>query len=206
MTREQNDRIDLAVITSLVSENAKVLDIGCNDGTLLKMLETQKSVDGRGIELSQRGVNKCVALGLSVIQGDADQDLVYYPDKSFDFVIISQTIQATRNTKTVLEELLRIGKYCIVSAPNFGHWQMRAQLLVQGRMPVTKSLPYSWYDTPNIHFCTFADLKDLCHEVNAEIKSVHVLSDKGRDITKIAPKPLWNLLAQQSVLLLESKD
>lgn len=206
MTHEDNDRIDLAMITNLVTPEAKVLDIGCNDGTLLKMLENQKSVDGRGIEISQKGVNNCVALGLSVIQGDADHDLVYYPDNSFDFVILSQTIQATRNTKTVLEELLRIGKHCIVSAPNFGHWRMRAQLLIQGRMPVTKSLPYSWYDTPNIHFCTFEDLKDLCHEVNADIQSINVLSDTGRDITKIAPKPLWNLLAQQSVFLLKGSD
>lgn len=202
MNISENSRIDLTVITDLVTQNAKVLDIGCNDGTLLKMLEDQKSVDGRGIELSQKGVNQCVALGLSVIQGDADQDLIYYPDDSFDFVILSQTIQATRNTKNVLEELLRIGKYCIVSAPNFGHWQMRTQLLFQGRMPVTKNLPYSWYDTPNIHFCTFTDLKDLCGEVSADIQKIHVLSDTGRDITNSVPKKLWNLLAQQSVFLL----
>lgn len=202
MNISENSRIDLTVITDLVTQNAKVLDIGCNDGTLLKMLEDQKSVDGRGIELSQKGVNQCVALGLSVIQGDADQDLIYYPDDSFDFVILSQTIQATRNTKNVLEELLRIGKYCIVSAPNFGHWQMRTQLLFQGRMPVTKNLPYSWYDTPNIHFCTFTDLEDLCGEVSADIQKIHVLSDTGRDITNSVPKKLWNLLAQQSVFLL----
>lgn len=202
MNKSENSRIDLTVITDLVTQNAKVLDIGCNDGTLLKMLEDQKSVDGRGIEISQKGVNQCVALGLSVIQGDADQDLIYYPDDSFDFVILSQTIQATRNTKNVLEELLRIGKYCIVSAPNFGHWQMRTQLLFQGRMPVTKNLPYSWYDTPNIHFCTFTDLQDLCGEVSADIQKIHVLSATGRDITNSVPKTLWNLLAQQSVFLL----
>lgn len=201
-TNDVNNRIDLTVISNLVTKGARVLDIGCNDGALLKMLEERKNVDGRGIELSQKGVNQCVALGLSVIQGDADYDLVHYPDDSFDFVILSQTIQATRNTKTVLEELLRIGKHCIVSAPNFGHWRMRGQLLFQGRMPITKSLPYSWYDTPNIHFCTFNDLQDLCHEVGANIKETHVLSDKGTNITKTVPKGLWNLLAQQSVFLL----
>lgn len=205
MTRDDYGRIDLAVISEIVTHEAKVLDIGCGDGTLLKILQEKKSVDGRGIELSQKGVNECVAHGLSVIQGDAEQDLVHYLDNSFDFVILSQTIQATRNTKTVLEELLRIGKYCIVSAPNFGHWKMRTQLMFRGRMPVTKNLPYSWYDTPNIHFCTLKDLVDLCDELDADIQKFHVLSDTGTDITQIMPRFLWNMLAQQSVLLLTQK-
>lgn len=202
MTHDNGHRIDLAFISDLVTPGARVLDIGCGDGTLLKMLTEKKSVDGRGIELSQQGVNECVAHGLSVIQGDAEQDLIHYPDDSFDFVILSQTIQATRNTKTVLEELLRIGKHCIVSAPNFGHWRMRTQLLFLGRMPVTKRLPYNWYDTPNIHFCTLKDLLELCDEVEADIEQIHVLSETGTEITKSMPRLLWNVMAQQSVLLL----
>ena len=202
MTREEKNRLDLEVMSNLVSSNAKVLDIGCGDGSLLKILEEQKSVDGRGIELSQTGVNQCVARGLSVIQGDANHDLVHYPDNSFDYVILSQTIQATHNTKNVLEELLRIGKNCIVSVPNFGYWRMRFQLMFNGKMPVTESLPYSWYDTPNIHFCTLNDFTALCDEVGAEIKRVHALSEDGTDITKSTPRILWNLLAQQAVFLI----
>ena len=157
MTEAEQKRIDLAIVADLVTPNAKVLDIGCGNGTLLTILKEQKSVDGRGIELSQKGVNDCVARGLSVIQGNADHDLVHYPDKSFDFVILSQTIQATHNPRKVLEELLRIGKYCIISAPNFGHWRMRIQLLLQGKMPVTKNFPIHGMIRPTfifVHFMT----------------------------------------------------
>ena len=126
-----------------------------------------KQVDGRGLELSQRGVNECVARGLSVIQGDADTDLDFYPDKGFDFVVLSQTLQATRNPKLVLDELLRIGDRAIVSFPNFGHWRVRCRCSFKGRMPVTNDLPYSWYDTPNIHFCTIRDFVNLCDELGA---------------------------------------
>ena len=204
MTEAEKKRIDLALVADIITANAKVLDVGCGDGSLLTMLKEQKSVDGRGIELSQKGVNDCVARGLSVIQGDADRDLVHYPDKSFDFVVLSQTIQATHNPRRVLEELLRIGTYCIVSAPNFGHWRMRIQLLLQGRMPVTKKLPYTWYDTPNIHFCTLRDFTDLCNELEASIEQVTPVADTGKDISAI-PEFSWNLLAQQAVYLLKEK-
>lgn len=206
MTEAEQKRFDLTVIADLVTPNAKVLDIGCGDGTLLSILKEQRSVDGRGIELSQKGVNDCVARGLSVIQGNADHDLVHYPDNSFDFVILSQTIQATHNPRLVLEELLRIGKYCIVSAPNFGHWRMRVQLLLQGRMPITKKLPHTWYDTPNIHFCTLYDFTQLCHDVNANIERVTPVTDTGADISKTVPQFLWNILAQQAVFLLTEKN
>ena len=141
-----------------------MLDVGCGDGELLRLLVEERDVDGRGIELSQQGVNDCVAKGLSVIQGDADADLDDYPTDAFDYVILSQTLQATRQPRVVLEHLLRIGRRAIVSVPNFGHWSVRVQLAFLGRMPVTKGLPHSWYDTPNIHFCTIADFIALARE------------------------------------------
>ena len=145
-----------------------MLDVGCGDGELLRLLMDERDVDGRGIELSQHGVNDCVAKGLSVIQGDADADLADYPDDGFDYVILSQTLQATRHPRVVLEHMLRIGRRAIVSVPNFGHWSVRAQLALRGRMPVTQNLAHSWYDTPNIHFCTIADFVTLAHEVGRD--------------------------------------
>src|SRR6266480_2641033 len=145
-------RVDFLFVADMVERGAKVLDVGCGDGELLRILAERRGVDGRGIEISREGVNECVAKGLAVIQGDADTDLVDYPDDSFDYVILSQTLQATRQPKVVLENLLRIGQRAIVSFPNFGYWKMRLQLLVGGHMPRTENLPATWYDTPNIHF------------------------------------------------------
>lgn len=195
-------RIDLAVIADFISPRAKVLDVGCGDGQLLELLQTDKQVDGRGVEISQRGVNECVARGLSVIQGDADTDLVFYPDKGFDFVILSQTLQATRNPKAVLDDLLRIGEHAIVSFPNFGYWQVRMSLLLRGRMPVTKDLPHTWYDTPNIHFCTIRDFVNLCDEVGAKVESATALNGAGQKIGLSMPWWFWNFFGQQAVFLL----
>src|SRR3984885_4833552 len=165
-------RVDLLVVADMVEPGARVLDVGCGDGELLRLLET-RGVDVRGIKLSREGVNECVAKGLAVVQGDADTDLGDYPDDAFDFVILSQTLQATRQPRVVLEHMLRIGRHAIVSFPNFGHWRIRRQVAFLGRMPVTKSLSHSWYDTPNIHFCTIADFVALAREVGATIdKSV----------------------------------
>src|SRR5580765_6614892 len=147
-------RVDLLLVAEMVTPGSKVLDIGAGDGELLRILGEQRGVDGRGIELSREGVNECVAKGLAVIQGDADTDLADYPNDAFDFVILSQTLQATRHPRVVLEHMLRIGRHAIVSFPNFGHWKIRLQLLFAGHMPQTDILPYSWYDTPNIHHCT----------------------------------------------------
>src|SRR5918911_2718843 len=155
-------RVDLVMVADMVARGARVLDVGCGDGELLQILSERRDVDGRGIELSREGVNECVARGLAVIQGDADTDLVDYPDDAFDYVILSQTLQATRQPKVVLENMLRIGRRAIVSFPNFGHWRIRLQLLLNGAMPVTDNLPDSWYDSPNIHFCTIKDFRDLC--------------------------------------------
>ncbi|MGC2113744.1 MAG: methionine biosynthesis protein MetW, partial [Pseudolabrys sp.] len=158
-------RVDLVLVAEMVEHGAKVLDVGCGDGELLRLLSESRGVDGRGIELSREGVNECVAKGLAVIQGDADTDLGDYPDDAFDYVILSQTLQATRHPRVVLEHMLRIGSHAIVSFPNFGHWQVRLQLLFAGHMPRTDILPFSWYDTPNIHHCTIKDFRQLCTEI-----------------------------------------
>jgi methionine biosynthesis protein MetW len=195
-------RVDLAVIRDLVSQGAKVLDVGCGEGALLEMLQAEKSIDGRGVELSQKGVNECVARGLSVIQGDADTDLKYYPDKGFDYVILSQTLQATRNPRKVLEDMLRIGERAIVSIPNFGHWRVRLYISLFGRMPVTKDLPYTWYDTPNIHFCTVRDFVELCREIGATVESATALNASGQKFGVNLPWAFWNFFGQQAVFLL----
>ena len=165
----------------MVERGSKVLDVGCGDGDLLQLLES-RGIDGRGIELSREGVNRCVAKGLAVVQGDADTDLVNYPDDAFDYVILSQTLQATRQPRVVLENLLRIGRRAIVSFPNFGFWKMRLQLLVGGHMPRTENLPATWYDTPNIHFCTIKDFVQLCDEINVKMERAVALDLYGRPL------------------------
>ncbi len=195
-------RVDYAIIEEFVPQGARVLDVGCEDGTLLALLEEKKNVDGRGLELSQAGVNEAVARGLSVIQGDADTDLTTYPDRAFDVVILSQTLQATQAPKRVLEELLRIGERVIVTIPNFGNWRARMHLLLRGEMPVTKSLPYSWYDTPNIHFCTLRDFINLADELGATIERSAALNSDGKRLALSAPTPIWNLIGAQGIFVL----
>ncbi|TYC52530.1 methionine biosynthesis protein MetW [Rhodobacterales bacterium] len=202
-TKPGQVRGDHSVVASLVPQGARVLDIGSEDGALLDLLVRERQVDGRGIELSQEGVNRCVARGLSVIQGDADTDLSDYPDQAFDVAILSQTLQATRAPKEVMSELLRIGKQVIVSIPNFAHWRNRAQVVFRGRMPVTKYLPYEWYDTPNIHFCSLRDFVDLCRELDATVEKAVALSGKGNKIPINAPWWVWNIVAEQAVFLLK---
>lgn len=195
-------RADLELVGNLVTEGSRVLDIGCGDGSLLKYLETHKNVDGRGIEISQKGVNECVARGLAVIQGDADSDLGLYPDDAFDFVILTQTLQATYRPREVLEQMLRIGSRAVVSFPNFAHWRVRMALGFRGRMPVTRELPYSWYDTPNIHFFTIRDFVDLCDELNFTIEEALALNRHGRRIPFHGPWWMWNLFGAQAVFVL----
>ncbi|MCD2472442.1 methionine biosynthesis protein MetW [Jiella sp. MQZ9-1] len=197
-------RLDLAVIAELVTAKSRVLDIGCGDGALLALLEARRQVDGRGIELSQTGVNECVARGLSVIQGDADSDLVHYQDDAFDYVILSQTIQATRNPKVVLSELLRIGQRAIVSFPNFGHWSIRYALGFRGRMPVTANLAHAWYETPNIHFCTIRDFVELAeNELGATVETAIAINATGQKMGMKMPWWFWNLFGQQAVFVLK---
>src|ERR1700733_13706171 len=197
-------RVDLLVVADMVEHGARVLDVGCGDGELLRLLET-RGVDGRGIELSREGVNECVAKGLAVVQGDADTDLENYPDDGFDFVILSQTLQATRRPRVVLEHMLRIGRHAVVSFPNFGHWRIRLQLMFGGRMPQTHNFPHTWYDTPNIHFCTIKDFRDLCLTVGAKMERALALDAWGRPLRLNAPWWFWNLFGEQAVFLLSRR-
>ncbi|MEZ5648207.1 MAG: methionine biosynthesis protein MetW [Alphaproteobacteria bacterium] len=201
--RPTNDiRVDLGLIAEMIPPRARVLDVGCGDGELLEYLARAKNVDGRGIELSQKGVNQCVARGLSAVQGDADDDLKDYPSDAFDFAILSQTLQATWDPKGVLSNLVRIGRHAIVSFPNFGYWRVRVDLLLNGRMPRTRQLPDAWYTTPNIHLCTFTDFFELCHEVGVIVEEGLALDIEGG--RKAFPAAGWraNILGAQGVFKL----
>ncbi|MCF4126432.1 methionine biosynthesis protein MetW [Methylobacterium sp. SyP6R] len=200
-----SSRIDHLVMLNLVEPGSRVLDVGCGDGSLLALLRDRRGVDGRGIELSREGVNACLAHGLPVIQGDADTDLAAYPDDAFDYVILSQTIQATRQPKEVLEHLLRIGRHAIVSFPNFGHWRVRSELLLRGRMPMTDTLPDPWYATPNIHHCTIRDFVGLCRLVGARIERASALDASGHPMRFALPWWVWNLVGTQGVFLLRRR-
>lgn len=195
-------RSDYRLVSDMVRPGTRVLDVGCGDGELLAHLARDKQVDARGIEISREGVAACVAKGLAVIQGDADTDLADYPDDCFDYVILSQTIQATRNPKTVLEQMLRIGRNAIVSFPNFGHWRIRTHLMFNGRMPVTENLPDTWYDTPNIHFCTIRDFVALAEEIRARIVRADALDAAGKPVGVKMPWWFWNLLGEQGIFWL----
>lgn len=195
-------RPDQQLISDMIHAQSRVLDIGCDEGELLHHLVANKRVVGRGMELSQAGVNTCVAKGLSVIQGDADSDLSDYPDDAFDFVILSQTLNATRNPRDVLLSLLRIGRWAVVSVPNMGFWQVRWQLFARGRMPVTESLPFKWWNTPNIHLCTIKDFLETCAENGIGIERAMMIDARG-EASEISGRMRWaNLFGREAVFLL----
>ena len=199
-------RVDHELIAEMVAAGSRVLDVGCGDGELLHLLAKTKGVDGRGVELSRDRVNACVASGLSVIQGDADRDLSNYPDQAFDYAILSLTIQATRYPKTVLENLLRIGRHAIVSFPNFGHWRIRRGLLLGGRMPVTPNLPESWYLTADAHLCTIRDFADLCEIADAEVEQAVAFNAAGQRLPIKWSLSMQNLFGEKAVFLMRSKQ
>ncbi|MFS2109525.1 methionine biosynthesis protein MetW [Sphingomonas sp. Sphisp140] len=190
-------RPDLAIIAANVAAGSRVLDVGCGDGALMAALRDTRQVDARGLELDAGDVAAAVGRGLSVVQGDADTDLADYPDNSFDYAILSQTLQTTRHPDVVLENLLRIGKHAFVSFPNFAHWRVRASLLFGGRMPVTRLLPIAWYATPNIHHVTVDDFRALVHERGITIEGCWFLSGDQRCGSAMA-----NLFAEHAVFLL----
>ncbi len=195
-------RGDLRLVADMIEPGSRVLDIGCGEGELLAYLAEAKSVDGRGMELSQSGVNAGVRHGLSVIQGDADHDLQDYPSDAFDYVVLSQTLQATRQPRSVIAHLVRIGRRAVVSFPNFGHWRIRLNLLVNGRMPVTPVLTHAWYETPNIHLCTILDFIALCEELGVVIERSVTLDRNGLPYRLNPRGALANLLAEQALFLL----
>jgi methionine biosynthesis protein MetW len=205
VTTPQTDRADHLLIADLVAPGSRVLDVGCGDGALLQLLADRRNVDARGIELSRERVNACVARGLSVIQGDADRDLLNYPDQAFDYAVLSLTIQATRQPQAVLKHLLRIGRKAIVSFPNFGHWRIRSQLLFNGRMPVTENLPETWYASPNAHLCTIKDFADLAELVNAEVETAVAFNSYGTQLPIKRSISLQNLFGEKAVFLLRDR-
>ena len=194
---------EFKIISDLIVKNARVLDVGCGDGELMSFIYKNITQDVRGIEISKTNVQKCISKGLTVIEGDAEKDLIQFPDSSFDIVILSQTLQAFLNPEKVLNELLRVGKKAIVTIPNFGHWKVRLNLLFKGTMPVTKSLPHQWHNTPNLHMCTIKDFSDFCD--NKKIKFIKSLALDGEKLLNISRTNLGkrNLFSEIGIFLIE---
>lgn len=195
---------EFKIISDLIEKNTRVLDVGCGDGILMEYLKYNKEIDIRGIEISKDNVQKCLSKGLTVIEGDAEKDLLQFPDGSFDFVILSQTLQAFLNPEIVIKELLRVGKKAIVTIPNFGFWKVRLHLLIKGTMPITKNLPDEWYNTPNLHMCTIKDFYNFCEDRKIKLdKSLALHNEKISSINKLNLN-IKNLSAELGIFLIES--
>ena len=196
---------EFKVITELIEENSRVLDVGCGDGDLMKFLLQNKTIDIRGLEISKKNVQNCLSKGLAVIEGNAENDLSQFPNNSFDYVILSQTLQAFLNTERVINELLRIGKRAIVTIPNFGDWKMRLHLLIKGTMPVTKVLPNEWHNTPNLHMCSIKDFFNFCEKRNIKIfKTLALNKEKTSSIEK-SNLGIKNFISELGIFLIENK-
>jgi len=195
---------EFKIISDLIEKNTRVLDVGCGDGILMEYLKYNKEIDIRGIEISKDNVQKCLSKGLTVIEGDAEKDLLQFPDSSFDFVILSQTLQAFLNPEIVIKELLRVGKKAIVTIPNFGFWKVRLHLLIKGTMPITKNLPDEWYNTPNLHMCTIKDFYNFCENRKIKLdKSLALHNEKISSINKLNLNTK-NLSAELGIFLIEN--
>ena len=193
---------EFKVIADLLPSNTRVLDVGCGDGSLMNLLKEEKNIEVRGLELSQDNVQQCIHKGLPVIQGNAETELHQFPDQSFDYVILSQTLQAFYKPEEVLKNLLRIGKSVIVSIPNFGYWKVRVKLLFFGEMPITKTLPNTWYNTPNLHMCTIKDLFKFCDEKKIIIKKVIGVNEDSTSLIKKGNLEIKNLLSKLGIFLI----
>ena len=194
---------EFKIISDFIEKNTRVLDVGCGDGTLMEYLKTNKEIDIRGIEISKSNSQKCVSKGLIVIEGDAEKDLTQFPDSSFDFVILSQTLQAFLDPEMVIQELLRVGKKAIVTVPNFGFWKVRLHLLIKGTMPITKNLPDEWYNTPNLHMCTIKDFYNFCHDREIKLdKALALHNEKTSTINEINLNTK-NLSAELGIFLIK---
>ena len=196
-------KLEFKIIADLLEENTRILDVGCDDGTLMEFLKKNKNVNIRGIEISKKKVQVCISKGLTVLEGNAEFDLKQFPKNSFDYVVLGQTLQAFVNPEIVIKELLRVGKKAIVTIPNFGHWRVRLNLLTKGTMPVTKTLPNDWYNTPNIHMCTIKDFVKFSKTINFKIYKSLALMNKN--VSNINNSNLFfkNLFAELGIFLIE---
>ena len=194
---------EFKVISDLIEEKSRALDIGCGDGNLMEYLLQNKTKDIRGLEISKEKVQNCLSKGLTVVEGNAENDLKQFPNKSFDYVILSQTLQAFLNPENVINELLRVGNRAIVTIPNFGHWKVRIDLLTKGTMPITKNLPNEWFNTPNLHMCTILDFYNFCKNRNIKIfKSLSLNGEKISDIN-LSNLKFKNLISELGIFLIE---
>jgi methionine biosynthesis protein MetW len=204
--KKHHIRFDLEIIAGLIAQKSKVLDIGCGSGELLQYLRINKNVEGRGLELAQKQVSAALGKGISVLQGDAEKDLAYYPDDSFDYAILSQTLQATKRPDEMIQQMLRIAKFAIISFPNFANLKNRLHLLFKGKMPVSKTIPFQWFDTPNIHFCSIKDFENLCANLGFDVKERVYLTNKMRLSKVLGNRFAANLFAEYGIFLITKKE